>query len=148
MSRILKTMVAAGVLALLTLPAPVNAAEIIDSKAALARVSAGEVMLLDVRSPEEWRETGLPKGAKAVTIHGPDGMAGFVAKAKRVAKDRKDQPIALICARGWRSYRAANALEEAGFTNIINVREGMLGNPFDGPGWLDRKLPVDPCDNC
>ena len=37
---------------------------------------------------------------------------------------------------------------DAGFTNILNVREGMLGNPLDGPGWLDRELPVERCKNC
>lgn len=124
------------------------AGDVIDSKTALAGVLAGEMTLMDVRSPTEWRETGMPKGAKAITIHGPDGMAGFVADATKAVKGRKDQPIALICARGWRSMRAASALREAGFTKIINVREGMLGNPYDGPGWLDRKLPTEPCGNC
>ena len=124
------------------------AGDVIDSKTALAGVLAGEMTLMDVRSPTEWRETGMPKGAKAITIHGPDGMAGFVAGATKAVKGSKDQPIALICARGWRSMRAASALREAGFTKIINVREGMLGNPLDGPGWLDRKLPTEPCKNC
>lgn len=137
---------AASLLLLASLSA--SASDVIDSKAALAGVLAGEMTLMDVRSPTEWRETGVPKGAKAITIHGPDGMAGFVADATRAVKGSKDQPIALICARGWRSMRAASALREAGFTKIINVREGMLGNPFDGPGWLDRKLPTEPCKKC
>lgn len=147
MKRVFATLTASLMLAL-AVTAPVAAGDVIDSKAALAGVSAGEITLIDVRSPEEWRKTGLPKGAMAVTIHGPDGMAGFVANATRAVKGRKDKPVALICARGWRSWRAANALRKAGFTRIINVREGMLGNPFDGPGWLDRKLPVEPCKNC
>ncbi|MDA1325262.1 MAG: rhodanese-like domain-containing protein [Proteobacteria bacterium] len=137
-------------LALLFLIAPATAyaGSVIDSTKALAGVKAGEMTLIDVRSPEEWRETGVPEGAKAVTIHGPKGMAGFVADATRAVGGKKDQPIALICARGWRSWRAGNALRDAGFTNVINVREGMLGNPLDGPGWLDRKLPVERCKNC
>ena len=133
---------------LFILAAPASAGDVIDSKTAFDRVRSGDVTLVDVRSPREWRETGLPQGARAITIHGPDGMAGFVADATRVVSGRKDQAIALICARGWRSHRAAAALREAGFTNIINVREGMLGNPLDGPGWLDRKLPTVPCSNC
>jgi rhodanese-related sulfurtransferase len=140
------TTVVAALLIVASLSA--SASDVIDSTAALAGVKTGEITLMDVRSPREWRETGLPEGAKAITIHGPDGMAGFVAGATRAVKGKKDQPIALICARGWRSHRAANALREAGFTKIINVREGMLGNPFDGPGWLDRKLPTQPCRNC
>jgi rhodanese-related sulfurtransferase len=135
-------------LCFLIAPATVHAESVIDSTKALAGVKAGEMTLIDVRPPEEWRETGVPQGAKAVTIHGPQGMAGFVADATRAVGGKKDQPIALICARGWRSFRAANALRDAGFTNIINVREGMLGNPLDGPGWLDRKLPVERCKSC
>ena len=130
------------------LPRTAGAGSVIDSAKALAGVRAGEMTLIDVRSPDEWRATGVPQGAKTVTIHNPDGMAGFVAAAIRSVKGKKDQPIALICARGWRSFRAANALRDAGFTNILNVREGMLGNPLDGPGWLDRELPVERCKNC
>ena len=135
-------------LAFSAMPGTVRADTVIDSPKALAAVKAGEVTLIDVRSPREWRETGVPEGAKTVTIHGPDGMAGFVAGAIQTVNGNKDRPIALICARGWRSWRAGNALREAGFTNVINVREGMLGNPMDGPGWLDRKLPVERCKNC
>ena len=129
-------------------PGNAGAGSVIDSKAALAGVKAGDMTLIDVRSPAEWRETGVPQGAKTVTIHNPDGMAGFVAAAKQAVNGKKDRAVALICARGGRSYRAANALRDAGFTTILNVREGMLGNPFDGPGWLDRKLPVERCKNC
>jgi len=145
----MKRMFASIVVSLLLLVAlPAMAGDVIDSPAALAGVKAGEITLMDVRSPAEWRETGLPEGAKAITIHGPDGMAGFVADATKAVNGKKDQPVALICARGWRSWRAANALREAGFTKIINVREGMLGNSLDGPGWLDRKLPTEPCKSC
>ena len=129
-------------------PGIAGADTVIDSAMALAGVKAGEMTLIDVRSPDEWRKTGVPQGAKTVTIHDPDGMAGFVAAATRAVNGKKDRRIALICARGLRSYRAANALRDAGFTNILNVREGMLGNPLDGPGWLDRKLPVERCKNC
>ena len=129
-------------------PGTAGAGSVIDSEAALAGVQAGDMTLIDVRSPQEWRETGVPQGAKTVTIHDPNGMAGFVAAATRAMKGKKDQPVALICARGWRSFRAANALRDAGFTNIMNVREGMLGNIVDGPGWLDRNLPVERCKNC
>jgi rhodanese-related sulfurtransferase len=59
----------------------------------------------------------------------------------------RERPIALICARGNRSTLASAALAEAGYSEIYNVREGMLGSP-DGPGWLARGLPTDPCGRC
>jgi rhodanese-related sulfurtransferase len=59
----------------------------------------------------------------------------------------RNRPIALICARGNRSSLASSALAEAGYTQVYNIREGMLGSP-DGPGWLARGLPTDPCSTC
>ena len=57
----------------------------------------------------------------------------------------KTRPIALNCAAGVRSARAARILAAYGFKNIQNVSEGMLGRPDAGPGWLKRGLPVSPC---
>ncbi len=125
-----------------------EAVSIIDSKQANAQVVVGELTLIDVRSPEEWRETGIPRGATALTIHNRNGIEGFVAAVTQLMDGKKDRPIALICARGWRSFRAANALLKAQFTKIWNLREGMLGNPLDGPGWIRRNLPVEHCNHC
>jgi rhodanese-related sulfurtransferase len=134
----------AVVLGLLFAPLPVMAGDVISSKDALARVESRTVTLIDIRSVGEWRESGIPKGAKAITIHDPGGMTAFVAKVTAAVKNRKDRPIALICARGVRSTRAEWALGKAGFTQILNVREGTLGNWIDGPGWFAQKLPIEP----
>ncbi len=114
---------------------------------ASVRTEAGEVMLIDVRSPQEWRQTGVPRGARRVTIHDPGGLKGFVdAMAAAVDGDLK-KPIALICARGNRSTIAQKVLSEAGFTRVFNIREGFTGGPY-GPGWVKRGLPVEPCPSC
>ena len=111
------------------------------------RTESGEVVLIDVRSPEEWRQTGVPRGARRVTIHDPGGLKGFLkAMAAAVDGDLK-KPIALICARGNRSTFAQKVLGEAGFTRVFNIREGFTGGPY-GPGWVKRGLPVEPCPNC
>ncbi|MCP4328535.1 MAG: rhodanese-like domain-containing protein [Alphaproteobacteria bacterium] len=107
----------------------------------------GAITIVDVRSPVEWRQTGIPAGALAVTIHDPRGEAGFVeAILTAVGGDRK-YPIALICASGVRSHRARQWLVAEGFTNISDVSEGMLGRG-DEPGWLRRGLPTEPCPVC
>ena len=130
-----------AVLLLAALPAMAD--DVISSREALARVEKGEITLIDVRSVDEWRKSGIPRGAKAISLHDPDGMAGFVAKVTTALKGQKDQPIALICARGVRSTRAEWALGRAGFKRILNVREGTLGNRIDGPGWFAQNLPVE-----
>jgi len=109
---------------------------------------AGIRTLIDVRLSMEWRKTGVPVGAQEISIHDRGGVSFFVAKVIKMVGGKKNTPIALICARGVRSSKAAAVLAGAGFTNIRDVREGVLGNQKDGPGWLKHKLPTQPCRNC
>jgi rhodanese-related sulfurtransferase len=121
----------------------VSAAEnIISAPDARAAALAGSVIIIDVRSPREWRQTGVPSGARTVTIHNRNGIKASIAQMAKAVGGDKSKPIALICAAGARSARALKILTAAGFTKIQNVSEGMLGRPDAGPGWLKRGLPV------
>ncbi|MEL7100592.1 MAG: rhodanese-like domain-containing protein [Pseudomonadota bacterium] len=102
-----------------------------------AAAAAGEVLLVDIRRPDEWRRTGLGAGAQPLDMRRPDFPQALAA----LVQGDIAAPIALICARGVRSRRLSAALAEAGFTNIIDIPEGMLGSGA-GPGWLARGLPV------
>ena len=110
---------------------------VISAPEAHAKAVAGEVVLVDIRRPDEWAETGSGEGAHRIDLRAPD----FAAQVLAAAGGNLDTPVALICARGVRSARTSNALIAAGFTNIIDVPEGMLGSAA-GPGWLERGLPV------
>jgi rhodanese-related sulfurtransferase len=103
---------------------------------ALAALQAGEVVLVDIRRPDEWAQTGLAPGAVPIDMRRRD-----FAEAVRAAVGSSGIPVALICARGVRSRRMTEQLLAAGITPIIDVPEGMLGS-FAGPGWLRRGLPV------
>jgi rhodanese-related sulfurtransferase len=129
-------------------PAAVQAGNIVSAPAALAATAKGNVTLIDVRSRQEWRQTGVATGAKMVTIHNRNGIKAFVAEMVKAVGGDKSRPIALICAAGVRSARAEKILVAAGFSNLQNVSEGMLGRPDAGPGWLKRGLPVTPCPEC
>ncbi len=98
---------------------------------------SGEITLIDIRRPDEWDKTGVPAGGHPIDMRRDD----FVAALDALVDADKDSPIALICARGVRSDRLSARLTEAGFTNIIDIPEGMLGSSA-GPGWLERGLPV------
>lgn len=102
-----------------------------------AKARAGEITLIDIRRPDEWAETGSGEGAHRLDMRRDD----FVAALREITGGDTARPVALICARGVRSARLTNALTEAGFSNIIDVPEGMLGSRA-GPGWLGRDLPV------
>ncbi len=118
-----------------SLPAPE-----IGAKEGHARAVRGELLLIDVRSPDEWRATGLPQGSEAVTIHDPDGLAAFVAKVRALAGEDKSRPVAFICATGIRASRAQQLLTAEGYNQVYNLREGMMGSSA-GPGWVRRGLP-------
>ncbi|HYZ27381.1 MAG TPA: rhodanese-like domain-containing protein [Geminicoccaceae bacterium] len=126
------------------------AAEVLSPQEAKERAAAGDLTIVDVRLPAEWEETGLPEGAEAVSLQNPTTLevrSGFVEDMLRVLDGRRDQPVALICARGNRSAVAATILEEAGFTSVHDISEGMIGGQH-GPGWLERALPTAPCKVC
>lgn len=101
------------------------------------RAAAGEVFLIDIRTPGEWRDTGVGEGAHAISMHLP----GFAEKIAAVTGGDVSRPIALICARGHRSAKMAAALARLGYSKILDVSEGMLGSN-QGPGWLKSRLPV------
>jgi len=93
--------------------------------------------LVDIRRPSEWRATGVGKGAHRISMH----QSGFVSKIDKLVGGDRSKPVALICARGNRSRRMKAHLNKLGFTNVVNVSEGMLGSKA-GPGWLKRGLPT------
>lgn len=96
----------------------------------------GEITLVDIRRPDEWAHTGVPEGSIPLDMRDPE----FALKMLRLLPD-KSAPVALICARGVRSRGLSNRLRAVGFTNVIDVPEGMLGSGA-GPGWLAARLPV------
>ena len=102
-----------------------------------AAALSGAVFLIDIRRPDEWQRTGGGEGAIALDMRRDD----FTDALLEETGGRKDAAIALICARGVRSRGLTARLTSAGFTNILDVPEGMLGSGA-GPGWLKSGLPV------
>jgi len=113
------------------------AGDVVDAPTAKQMVDAGDLVLIDIRRPDEWERTGVAEGASPLDMRRDD----FTDALAELVAGNRDAQIAVICARGVRSARLANRLADAGFTNIIDVPEGMLGSAA-GPGWLARDLPV------
>ena len=99
--------------------------------------SANKIFLIDIRRPDEWASTGSGEGAHRLDMRRKD----FVGALDALVSGDRSAPLALICARGVRSNAMNRRLKKAGFTNIIDVPEGMLGSRA-GPGWIKRKLPL------
>jgi rhodanese-related sulfurtransferase len=112
---------------------------------ALAAAGEGKLRLIDIRTPQEWRQTGVAPGAGRVDFYrGPEVLLSSVLQM--VGGD-KNAPIALICRTGNRTVTAQKFLQAQGFTRVYNVSEGMAGSAA-GPGWLKRSLPVESCAQC
>lgn len=116
---------------------------------AFALARAGKLTIVDVRTRQEWTQTGVPQAALEVSLFPEWGVrnADFVDDVLAAVGRDKSTPIALICARGNRSSFAQGLLEKQGFATVYSISEGMAGSSF-GPGWLARGLPLEPCTNC
>jgi rhodanese-related sulfurtransferase len=118
----------------------------ISGQIAHERSIANTLTIIDVRTPNEWRQTGLPKNAEGATIY-RDNNKDFLAQISRITNGDKAAPIALICASGVRSARAADILKTAGYRNVLDIKGGMMGNQ-QNPGWMAQNLPIQPCSKC
>lgn len=98
---------------------------------------SGGATLVDIRRPDEWRRTGVGQGAHPLDLRRDD----FTDALSTLVNGDLAAPIILICAGGVRSRILSEKLEQAGFSHIIDVPEGMQGSRA-GPGWLRRDLPV------
>lgn len=108
--------------------------------------SKGELFLVDIRSVEEWKQTGLAPQAIPMTIHQRGGIPQFSKQLLTLLEGDKNKRVAVICAGGVRSARVQKYLKRQGFSNIIDVNEGMIGGWFT-QGWIEQGLPVKPYKN-
>jgi rhodanese-related sulfurtransferase len=148
MSSILRRALAASA-CLLALAGPAAAQGALELAAPEAhrRASAGEITLIDIRRPDEWRQTGVAKNATRINMLHPGGADGFVKAVLESVRGDRNAPIALICRTGNRTAQVQKFLSGQGFGNVYHVPEGMVGSKA-GPGWISRGLPVDPCKTC
>ena len=100
-------------------------------------IQKDEVLLLDIRRPQEWADTGVAEGALPVSMHDPD----FGKNLQTILTKFAGKQIAMICATGGRTAYVTDVLAQNGITGVIDVSEGMIGNSR-GKGWLAKSLPV------
>jgi rhodanese-related sulfurtransferase len=104
---------------------------------------------LDVRTEEEFAQ-GHPAGAINIPVvfmipGRPQPNADFVVVAEKVLP--KDRKLVVGCLAGGRSQRACEILEEAGYSDLTNVRGGFGGQRDASgqvvvKGWRDAGLPI------
>ena len=84
------------------------------------------IPIVDIRTPGEWRETGLLKGAIPIMFFHPNGKYDVNAFLKELnAKIDTKKPFALICHTGNRTSIVAPWLAKELHYNVINLKGGM-----------------------
>ncbi|MDP5078071.1 MAG: rhodanese-like domain-containing protein [Nonlabens sp.] len=96
---------------------------VLDATAFKEAITANKVMLLDVRTAQEFKE-GHIKGAKNLDYFNTSTFKSTVEKLDR------SKPVYLYCRSGNRSNNAAKLMENMGFTELIDLKNGYVGWPF------------------
>ena len=81
--------------------------------------------VIDVRQMEEIAMGTVPK-AEALPLH---------TLPARIQDLSKDEKMVMVCRSGARSAQACMFLQQQGFTNVFNLRGGMMG-------WVQSGFPA------
>jgi rhodanese-related sulfurtransferase len=90
--------------------------------AAKTKIERGEVTLVDVRSPSEFEEMGLPYDV----VHIP--LGALRSRWETIPTDRE---VLAFCKVSMRGYEAQRILEEKGFENVSFIEGGIAAWPFE-----------------
>lgn len=102
----------------------------------LKTLLAQDVEIIDIRRPDEWQQTGIIDGSKLLTFVDANGKINPEFLSRFTSAVDKDDPVILICRTGNRtSHLARHLVEEMGYTNVYNVRNGIMQ-------WIREKQPV------
>ncbi len=99
----------------------------------LRELMAQGIPVYDIRRADEWKQTGVIKGSRKLTLfdarggQNPEFMKQFTAEVK------KDDPVIIICRTGNRSSVLARFLsEKLGYSKVYNVKNGIVKWMADG----------------
>lgn len=98
-----------------------------DQGASILSESAGEVTVVDLRTPTEYAEGHLD-GAVMIDFYEPDF-------ADRIDDLDRDGSYLIYCRSGSRSDQARRLMAELGFTDVADIEGGVVA-------WADAGLPL------
>jgi rhodanese-related sulfurtransferase len=99
----------------------------VDAAAAITDNPPDDLVVLDVRTPEEFAEGHL-EGAVLIDFYAADFADQLAALDANV-------PYLVYCRSGNRSGQALGVMEQLGFTSVVDVDGGIVA-------WTDAGLPV------
>lgn len=107
-----------------------------------AELQEAPVLLVDIRTPAEWAETGVLPNARLITFDSP---AQFLRDLEPHLQP--GQPVALICRTGNRTSRAARMIAPALDVPVVDIAGGMFR--LIGEGYRpERATAAQGCTIC
>lgn len=117
----LRLLVVLGVVLAAGAGLPSLARQVLSSPLSVEQLTGGSFLVVDIRTPEEWRETGVLPDALLLTYTRPDQ---FLAALRPHLEPGR--PVALICRTGNRTARAAREIGAQLDVPVIDVAGGMF----------------------
>ena len=115
----------------------------VDAQALLAMQKKG-VPVIDIRTPGEWRERGVIKGAHLIMFFDDRGRPHaqeWYRKFSQLVPDKKS-PVILYCAHANRSKAVGRWLsDKLGYQKVYELQGGIEY------GWRDKGMPVERIKN-
>ncbi|MGY6645280.1 MAG: rhodanese-like domain-containing protein [Salinarimonas sp.] len=102
-----------------TRPAPAHLS--LEARSGEALAHGEDTLVVDIRRPEEWVQTGVVEGAVLVTYIDAES---FIARIAPMLGP--DQTLALICRSGNRTSRAAREIAQRIDNPVVDIAGGML----------------------
>jgi len=94
------------------------------------------VPVIDIRTPQEWKDRGIIKGAHKIMFFTPKGGAdvpNFMFELGHLVKDKK-QPFIIYCAHANRTKQLGKWLsDKLGFEKVFELKGGIEY------GWINTK---------
>jgi rhodanese-related sulfurtransferase len=100
-------------------------------------------LLVDIREPSEWKESGVLEGARLHSWRSPQDFAAAFGDQLSQADE-----ILVICRSGSRSSRAARALSDYLDREVVDVSGGMLRIAREGQARLVAPTAAMGCAAC
>ncbi len=96
------------------------------------------VVVIDIRTPPEWIETGIVPSSKTLMFFDQNGnydVDQWLQKFKSYVKD-KNQSFVLVCRSGNRTGRVGNFLsKKLGYKNVFHLENGIKS-------WIREQRPT------
>ena len=99
------------------------------------------VVIVDIRRPDEWSQTGVIAGAETITAFETNGSLHPEFQQKFMSLiSSPDTPVLLYCCSESNRNLGTALVEQLGFSHVMHLSEGILGWTTDGHETISYKM--------